>query len=156
MEMEEEPFEVSLRFAPEAATYAAERRWSRDQRCEMHDDGSVRLPIRAHNEAECLSWVLGFADRAQALAPDWLRREVKKTVYAMARLCHTPRKPADTAESGGLACRGLLPAAAGVTHDAGPVCILTGCSSIRYFVLAHPVRIHAGSSQSVLYLCPSA
>ena len=101
MEMEEEPVEVSLRFAPEAATYAAERRWSRDQRCEMHDDGSVRLPIRAHNEAECLSWVLGFADRAQALAPDWLRREVKKTVYAMARLCHTPRKPADTAESGG-------------------------------------------------------
>lgn len=96
MEMEEEPFEVSLRFAPEAATYAAERRWSRDQRCEMHDDGSVTLPIRAHNEAECLSWVLGFADRAQ----DWLRREIKKTVSAMARLYHTPRKPADTAESG--------------------------------------------------------
>ena len=32
MEMEEEPFEVSVRFAPEAATYAAERRWSQDQR----------------------------------------------------------------------------------------------------------------------------
>lgn len=100
-EMEEEPFEVSLRFAPEAATYAAERRWSRDQRCEMHDDGSVTLPIRAHNEAECLSRVLGFADRAQVLAPDWLRREIKKTVYAMTRLYHTPHKPADTAESGG-------------------------------------------------------
>lgn len=100
MEMEEEPFEVSLRFAPEAATYAAERRWSRDQRCEMHDDGSVTLPIRAHNEAECLSWVLGFADRAQVLAPNWLRREIKKTVSAMARLYHTLRKPADTAESG--------------------------------------------------------
>lgn len=40
-------------------------RWSRDQRCEMHDDGSVTLPIRAHNEAKCLSRVLGFADRAQ-------------------------------------------------------------------------------------------
>lgn len=100
-EMEEEPSEVSVHFAPEAATYAAERRWSRSQRCEMHDDGSVRLPIRAHNEAECLSWVLGFADRAQVLAPDWLRREIKKTVYAMARLYHTPHKPADTAESGG-------------------------------------------------------
>ena len=101
MEMEEEPFEVSVRFAPEAATYAAERRWSRSQRCEMHDDVSVTLHIKAHNEAECLSWVLGFADRAQVLAPDWLRREVKKTVYAMARLYHTPHKPADTAESGG-------------------------------------------------------
>lgn len=101
MEMEEEPFEINVRFAPEAATYAAERRWSRDQRCEMHDDGSVTLPIRAHNESACLSWVLGFADRAQVLAPDWLRREIKKTVYAMARLYHTPHKPADTAESGG-------------------------------------------------------
>lgn len=100
-EMEEEPFEVSVHFAPKAATYAAERRWIRDQRCEMRDDGSVTLPIKAHNEAECLSRVLGFADRAQALAPDWLRREIKKTVYAMARLYHTPRKPADTAESGG-------------------------------------------------------
>ena len=100
MEMEEEPFEVSVRFAPEAATYAAERRWSQDQRCEMHEDGSVTLHIKAHNEAECLSWVLGFGDRAQVLAPDWLRKEVKKTVYAMARLYHTPRKPADTAENG--------------------------------------------------------
>ena len=100
--MEEEPFEFSLRFAPEAATYAAERRWSRDQRCEVHDDGSVTLPIRAHNEAECLSRVLGFADRAQVLAPDCLPREVKKTVYAMARLYHTPRKPADTNEGGDL------------------------------------------------------
>lgn len=62
----------------------------RDQRCEMHDDGSVTLPIRAHNEAECLSWVLGFADRAQVLAPDWLRREIKKTVYADARRQKSP------------------------------------------------------------------
>ena len=100
MEMEEKPFEVSVCFAPEAATYAAERRWSQDQRCEMHEDGSVTLHIKAHNEAECLSWVLGFGDRAQVLAPDWLRKEVKKTVYAMARLYHTPRKPADTAENG--------------------------------------------------------
>lgn len=75
-------------------------------------------------------------------------------------LCHGPFVPhaAQTGRHGRkrrLACRGLLPAAAGVTHDAGPVCILTGCSSIRYFVLAHPVRIHAGSSQSVLYFAPA-
>lgn len=102
MATEEEPFAVSVRFAPEAATYAAERRWSRDQRCEPHDDGSVTLHIKAHNEAECLSWVLGFGDRAQVLAPDWLRREVKKTVHAMTRLYRSPRKLANMAESGGL------------------------------------------------------
>ena len=101
MATEEEPFAVSVRFAPEAATYAAERRWSRDQRCEPHDDGSVTLHIKAHNEAECLSWVLGFGDRAQVLAPDWLRREVKKTVHAMTRLYRSPRKLANMAESGG-------------------------------------------------------
>lgn len=101
MATEEEPFAVSVRFAPEAATYAAERRWSRDQRCEPHDDGSVTLHIKAHNEAECLSWVLGFGDRAQVLAPDWLRREVKKTVHAMTRLYRSPRKLANMAERGG-------------------------------------------------------
>lgn len=155
MEMEEEPFEVSLRFAPEAATYAAERRWSRDQRCEMHDDGSVTLPIRTHNEAECLSWVLGFADRAQV----WPRtgcagRSKKRSMPWPA--CTTRRTNRQTRPKAAARLPRPAPAAAGVTHDAGPVCIPTGCSSIRYFVLGHPVRIHAGSSQSVLYLCPSA
>ena len=108
----------------------------------MHDDGSVTLPIRAHNEAECLSWVLGFADRAQVLAPDWLRKEIKKTVYAMARLYHTPRKPADTAENGG-------------SPASNPRC-RTCVHPYRMFLYqvlrpGHPVRIHAGSSQSVLY-----
>lgn len=106
MAMEEAPFEVSVRFAPEAATYAAERRWSRDQRCEMHDDGSVTLHIRAHNEAECLSWVLGFGDRAQVLAPDWLRREVRKTASAMARLYRRPRKTAGMTDNGGMSAAG--------------------------------------------------
>ena len=40
-------------------------------------------------------------DRAQVLAPDWLRREVKKTVHAMTRLYRSPRKLANMAESGG-------------------------------------------------------
>lgn len=58
-------------------------------------------------------------------------------------LCHGPFVPhaAQTGRHGRkrrLACRGLPPAAAGVIHDAGPVCIPTGCSSIRYFVLATP------------------
>lgn len=62
---------------------------------------SAALPdIPAPSGEGLASWKLGFADRAQVLAPDWLRREIKKTVYAMARLYHTPRKPADTAGSG--------------------------------------------------------
>ena len=62
---------------------------------------SAALPdIPAPSGEGLASWKLGFADRAQVLAPDWPRREIKKTVYAMARLYHTPRKPADTAGSG--------------------------------------------------------
>lgn len=154
MEMEEEPFEVSLRFAPEAATYAAERRWNRSQRCEMHDDGSVTLPIKAHNEAECLSWVLGFADRAQVLAPDWLRREIKKTVYAMAA-CTTRRTNRQTRPK----AAARLPRPAPCGCGSNPRC-RTCVHPYRMFLYqvlrpGHPVRIHAGSSQSVLYFAPA-
>lgn len=153
-EMEEEPFEVSVRFAPEAATYAAERRWSRDQRCEMHDDGSVTLPIKAHNEAECLSRVLGFADRAQV----WPRtgcagRSRKRSLPWPAWT--TRRTNRQTRPKAAARLPRPAPCGCGSNPRCRPVCIPTGCSSIRYFVLAHPVRIHAGSSRSVLYFAPA-
>lgn len=105
METGEEPFALSVRFAPEAATYAAERQWSRDQRCESHEDGGITLHITANNEAECLSWVLGFGDRAEVLAPDWLRKEIKRTVYATARLYHSPRSASGDRDTDAVAAK---------------------------------------------------
>lgn len=147
-EMEEEPFEVRVRFAPEAA-----------------GAGTSVAKCMTTVPSHCLS---GRITKRSVFPGCWALLTGPRCGPGLAAqgdqkngLCHGPSvlHAAQTGRHGRkrrLACCGLLPAAAGVTHDAGPVCILTGCSSIRYFVLAHPVRIHAGSSQSVLYLCPSA
>ncbi|WP_442877137.1 WYL domain-containing protein [Desulfovibrio sp.] len=152
--MEEEPFEVSVRFAPETATYAAERRWSRSQRCEMHDDGSVTLHIRAHNEAECLSRVLGFADRAQVWPRTGCAGRSKKRSMPWP-VCTTRRANRQTRPK----AAARLPRPAPCGCGSNPRC-RTCVHPYRMFLYqvlrpGHPVRIHAGSSRSVLYLCPA-
>ena len=145
--MEEESFEVRVRFAPEAAgagTSVAKCMTTVPSRCL-----SGRITKRSVFPG---CWALLTGPRC---GPGLAAQGDQKN-----GLCHGPSvlHAAQTGRHGRkrrLACRSLLPAAAGVAHDAGPVCILTGCSSIRYFVLAHPVRIHAGSSQSVLYFAPA-
>lgn len=73
----EEPFPVSVRFAPGApSTYVRERIWSRDQRLETDASGWLVLHFTACSIYEVLSWVLSFGPQAEALAPKRLREEV--------------------------------------------------------------------------------
>lgn len=81
-----DPFDVSVRFAPSAATYAAERQWSGEQRLEEMEDGGVILHIRSQSPEECISWILGFGPNAQLLEPSWLREKVRARVEAMQEL----------------------------------------------------------------------
>lgn len=78
-----EPFAVMVKFAPSAATYVTERQWSANQQVERCDDGSVLLRIQAANEPECLSWVLGFGEKAELLEPTWLRDKIAQIVAEM-------------------------------------------------------------------------
>lgn len=81
-----EPFAVTARFSPQAATYAAERKWSAGQKVEDLPDGGVLLHITASNPEECVAWILGFGDDAEILAPDWLRAKTAEEIRNMARL----------------------------------------------------------------------
>lgn len=81
--MSGEDFAIRVWFAPQAATYVAERQWSEDQKIEEQEDGSIILTASMSNAPECVSWLLSFGDRARLLEPDWLVRELKKTVRAM-------------------------------------------------------------------------
>ncbi|MBO4312356.1 MAG: WYL domain-containing protein, partial [Desulfovibrionaceae bacterium] len=85
--MEGEPFSVKIRFAPAVAAYVSEREWSREQRLEQHEDGSVTLEAQMFNVPECVSWVLSFGGDAEVLEPQWLRKEVKKVIGKM-RKCY--------------------------------------------------------------------
>ena len=81
--IQDEPFPVRVRFTAEAATYVAERQWSEDQKVEPQEDGSIILTASMSSAPECLSWLLIFGDQACLLEPEWLVRDLKKTVRAM-------------------------------------------------------------------------
>lgn len=82
--MEDKPFPVRVKFSASAATYAAERVWSEDQKVTVHKDGSVTLAMTARRSTEVIAWVLSFADTAELLSPKWLRAELAEHVATLA------------------------------------------------------------------------
>lgn len=78
--MRDEEFEVKIRFAPEAATYVAERQWSATQTITRLEDGSIILAANMSSLPEAVSWILSFGDRATVLEPDWLIKQIKKVL----------------------------------------------------------------------------
>ena len=83
----EEPFAVSVRFTPGAAsTYVRERVWSRDQTLETDEAGWLVLHFTARNMDEVVSWVLSFGPQVEALAPERLRDEVVKAAAEVAAI----------------------------------------------------------------------
>lgn len=122
MEMEEEPFEVRVRFAPEAAgagTSVAKCMTTVPSRCL-----SGRITKRSVFPG---CWALLTGPRCWPLT-GCARRSKKRSMPWPACIIHRANRQT----------RPKTAARLPVTHDAGPVCILTGCSSIRYFVLATP------------------
>lgn len=116
-EMEEEPFEVSVRFAPEAATYAANAAGAGTSVAKCMTTVPSRCLSRRITKRSVFPgcWALLTGPRC---GPGLAAQGDQEN-----GLCHGPPGPhaAQTGRHGRkrrLACRGLLPAAAGVTHDA--------------------------------------
>ena len=83
----EEPFAVTVRFAPGAASaYVRERIWSADQTMDADEDGRLVLHFTARNIDEVVSWVLSFGPQAEALAPERLREAVARTAAEAAAM----------------------------------------------------------------------
>jgi predicted DNA-binding transcriptional regulator YafY len=78
-----EPFEVVVRFSPEASQYVHEREWSKGQKMKLLGDGSLELSMTSQSEVEVFQWVLSFGQRAEVLSPDWLREDVLKEAALM-------------------------------------------------------------------------
>lgn len=92
----EDPFLATVHFAPEAATYVRERRWSDGQTLEDLPDGSVKLTFEAGNFREALAWVLSFGASAVVCEPAWFARAVRRELRMAAR--NYRKKPADAKE----------------------------------------------------------
>lgn len=72
---ERERVRARVAFRGWAANHVAERVWSDDQTLSETEDG-VTLEFTARSRGELVTWVLGFAELAEVLAPPDLRAEV--------------------------------------------------------------------------------
>jgi predicted DNA-binding transcriptional regulator YafY len=76
---------VRIRFLAGAADEIRERRWGLGQRVEEAPSGAVVLTLEVAGLAEVERWVLGYGAKAEALAPDELRRSVREALVTGAR-----------------------------------------------------------------------
>lgn len=84
--MRGEPFSASILFEPEAAAYVHDRQWSENQTMRLREDGKLELTITARSKPEIISWILSFGSRARAIAPDWLKAEIREQVAKLSEI----------------------------------------------------------------------
>jgi predicted DNA-binding transcriptional regulator YafY len=87
---------IWLRFSPRAAPEVRENQWHPTQRIEPREDGGLDMHLNLEGD-EVLSWILGFADQVEVLAPPELRERVRQVCQRMA-LAHEPPDPSHAIE----------------------------------------------------------
>lgn len=81
--MNSEPVKVQVRFDSSVESYITDRIWSADQHVEFSDDGSFILSFTVQSVPELISFVLSFGGKAELVAPDSLRNEIKNIIESM-------------------------------------------------------------------------
>ena len=79
------PATVRVRFAPEAAGYLTEKIWHASQKLRPQKDGAVIFEAQVAGTDEIKRWILTWGARAEVLAPESLREEVRREAEALAR-----------------------------------------------------------------------
>jgi predicted DNA-binding transcriptional regulator YafY len=79
------PFKVELELCGWAARFAAERRWSPDQKIKELGHGKILLAFAASSEPEVVSWTLWMGEEAKLRKPLRLRKKMIATIENMAR-----------------------------------------------------------------------
>ncbi len=77
--------DVELRLDKQWATYAQSHRWHDSQVVEVVD-GGVRLQLRVRVCPELESWILGFGEQAEVLAPVSLREKIGRRIVEAGRV----------------------------------------------------------------------
>jgi predicted DNA-binding transcriptional regulator YafY len=81
----EKPIQVKIWFSADQARYIKERMWSKTQRIEDQDDGSIILSMKTSGCRDIKKWVLSYGAEAMVLDPDSLRREIHDEWRAVER-----------------------------------------------------------------------
>ena len=78
----EEPLEVKIWFSANQARYIKERTWSKTQKIEDQEDGSIILSMRTSSWWDVKRWVLSYGREAKVLEPEELKKEIIDEVKA--------------------------------------------------------------------------
>ena len=81
--IKEDAFEVEVELSGFAASFAAERIWSSDQKIKKLRKGRISLTFSVSSEPELIGWVLSFGGEAKVMRPDWLVEKIKEQVDRM-------------------------------------------------------------------------
>jgi proteasome accessory factor B len=76
--------QVEIAFTPKVARYVLRKRWHETQVAQEHADGRVVLTLEVRGTVGITSWLLGFGDQAEVLAPASLREELAAVTARMA------------------------------------------------------------------------
>jgi predicted DNA-binding transcriptional regulator YafY len=82
-------FDVVIRFDSEVADYVREKRWHSSQTLKDLPKGGVELRLKLSGLKEIERWVMGWAGRAQVLAPSELAESVRAGAE---RIVHSARR----------------------------------------------------------------
>jgi len=82
--IKKEVFEVEAEFYGSAATFAAERTWSPDQRLRWLNPDTLRIVFSASSEWEILAWILSFREGARLIRPAFLVKRLQQILGKMA------------------------------------------------------------------------
>jgi predicted DNA-binding transcriptional regulator YafY len=69
----DQPYDIEIRFAKDAAIQVTETRWHATQQERWHKDGSVTLAFRVDGLNEIVWWLLGWTGFATVVKPEELR-----------------------------------------------------------------------------------
>ena len=71
-----DPIDVKIWFSADQARYIKERRWSKNQKIEDQEDGSIILTMATSGWWDIKRWVLSYGSEAKVLEPEALRQEI--------------------------------------------------------------------------------
>jgi len=81
----EDPVDVVIRFDKTVVPSIESRQWHPTQSMQMQDSGELILKMRLGPSKELIAWILRWAEFAEVLEPESLRKEVGATIRRIAK-----------------------------------------------------------------------
>ncbi len=77
-----DPIAVKIWFSADQARYIKERQWSRSQKIEDQEDGSIILSMKTSGRWDVMRWVLSYGADAKILEPEELRNNMIEELHS--------------------------------------------------------------------------